>query len=87
MGTTRNFGPSEALVAPWIVDGNLTSFLNANNETLGLHDRLLLVSDSRRLPVCTVKLIVSFTSSMALPPALTTVSECIYMAKKNNCFP
>ncbi|KAG1870677.1 kinase-like domain-containing protein [Suillus subalutaceus] len=42
MGTTQDFGPSEALVAPWLVNGNLTSFLN-ENETLGLHDRLLLL--------------------------------------------
>jgi hypothetical protein len=46
MGTTRDFGPSEALVAPWIVNGNLTSFLS-QNETLGLRDRLLLVRASR----------------------------------------
>lgn len=45
MGTTRDFGPSEALVAPWIVNGNLTSFLSQNNETLGLRDRLLLLHD------------------------------------------
>ncbi|KIK34715.1 hypothetical protein CY34DRAFT_41950, partial [Suillus luteus UH-Slu-Lm8-n1] len=30
------------LVAPWIVNGNLTSFLS-KNETLGLRDRLLLL--------------------------------------------
>ncbi|KAG1870673.1 kinase-like domain-containing protein [Suillus subalutaceus] len=45
MGTTRDFGPSEALVAPWIVNGNLTSFLSQNNENLGLRDRLLLLRD------------------------------------------
>ncbi|KAG1781802.1 kinase-like domain-containing protein [Suillus placidus] len=43
MGTTQHFGPSEALVAPWIANGNLTSFLSENNETLGLRDRLLLL--------------------------------------------
>ncbi|KAG1821530.1 kinase-like domain-containing protein [Suillus subaureus] len=44
MGTTRDFGPSEALVAPWIVNGNLTTFLN-QKKTLGLRDRLLLLRD------------------------------------------
>ncbi|KAG1719022.1 kinase-like domain-containing protein [Suillus lakei] len=42
MGTARGFSRSEALVAPLIVNGNLTSFLS-QNETLGLHDRLLLL--------------------------------------------
>ncbi|KAG1750216.1 kinase-like domain-containing protein [Suillus lakei] len=45
MGTTRNFGPSEALVAPWVVNGTLTSFLNQNNESLALPDLLLLLRD------------------------------------------
>ncbi|KAG1726254.1 kinase-like domain-containing protein, partial [Suillus paluster] len=44
MGTTSDFGPSAALVAPWIVNGTLTSFLNHNNETLTLLERLFLVS-------------------------------------------
>jgi hypothetical protein len=44
MGTTSDFGPSTALVAPWMTNGTLTSFLDLNNETLTLHDRLLLVS-------------------------------------------
>ncbi|KAG2030436.1 kinase-like domain-containing protein [Suillus americanus] len=44
MGTTRRFSQSVALVAPWIVNGNLTSFLS-QNETLGLRDRLLLLRD------------------------------------------
>ncbi|KAG2347902.1 kinase-like protein [Suillus weaverae] len=52
MGTTQHFGPSEALVAPWIANGNLTSFLSENNETLGLRDRLLLVRTSSTFPVC-----------------------------------
>jgi hypothetical protein len=43
MGTTWNFGPSVALVAPWMVNGTLTSFLSQNDETLTLFDRLLLV--------------------------------------------
>ncbi|KAG1750241.1 kinase-like domain-containing protein [Suillus lakei] len=45
IGTTRDFGPSEALVAPWIVNGTLMSFLKQNNETLGLHNRLLMLHD------------------------------------------
>ncbi|KAG2347897.1 kinase-like protein [Suillus weaverae] len=45
MGTTREFGLSEAFVAPWIANGTLTSFLDHNNETLGLRDRLRLLSD------------------------------------------
>ncbi|KAG2076611.1 kinase-like protein [Suillus decipiens] len=43
MSTTKDFGPSEALVAPWIVNGDLTSFLSQNNYTLKLHDHLLLL--------------------------------------------
>ncbi|KAG2361472.1 kinase-like domain-containing protein [Suillus spraguei] len=45
MGTTQAFGPSEALVAPWIVNGDLTSFLKRNNDALELRDRLLLLRD------------------------------------------
>ncbi|KAG1887064.1 hypothetical protein F4604DRAFT_1916886 [Suillus subluteus] len=45
MGTTSEFGPSLALVAPWMANGTLTSFLDQNNETLGLRDRLLLLRD------------------------------------------
>ncbi|KAG2076583.1 kinase-like protein [Suillus decipiens] len=45
MGITRHFGRSVALVSPWMVNGNLTSFLSKNNETLGLRDRLLLLRD------------------------------------------
>ncbi|KAG2038943.1 kinase-like domain-containing protein [Suillus americanus] len=45
MGTTSDFGPSVALVAPWITNGTLTSFLHRNNQTLGLRDRLLLLRD------------------------------------------
>ncbi|KAG1726252.1 kinase-like domain-containing protein, partial [Suillus paluster] len=41
MGTTSDFGPSVALVAPWIANGTLTSFLKQNNKTLALIDRLL----------------------------------------------
>ncbi|KAG1726249.1 kinase-like domain-containing protein [Suillus paluster] len=43
MGTTRGFGSSVALVAPWIVNDTLTSFLNKYNGTLTLLDRLLLL--------------------------------------------
>ncbi|KAG0693252.1 kinase-like domain-containing protein [Suillus ampliporus] len=45
MGTTSDFGPSVALVAPWIANGTLTSFLKQNNETLALLDRLRLLHD------------------------------------------
>ncbi|KAG1750220.1 kinase-like domain-containing protein [Suillus lakei] len=45
MGTTRHFSLSEALVSPWIANGNLTSFLRQNDETLGLRNRLLLLRD------------------------------------------
>lgn len=45
MGTTEDFGPSVALIAPWMTNGTLTSFLNQNNKILGLHDRLLLLRD------------------------------------------
>ncbi|KAG1750237.1 kinase-like domain-containing protein [Suillus lakei] len=45
MGTARDFSRSVALVAPWIANGNLTSFLRRNNETLRLRDRLLLLHD------------------------------------------
>ncbi|KAG1723351.1 kinase-like domain-containing protein [Suillus paluster] len=45
MGTTRGFGSSVALVAPWIDNGTLTSFLQGNNGTLTLRDRLLLLYD------------------------------------------
>ncbi|KAG0702776.1 kinase-like domain-containing protein [Suillus ampliporus] len=45
MGTTSDFGPSMALVAPWIANGTLTSFINQHNETLALRDRLLLLRD------------------------------------------
>ncbi|KAG2131239.1 kinase-like domain-containing protein [Suillus bovinus] len=44
MGTATGFSPSEALVAPWMTNGTLTSFL-LRNKTLGLHDRLLLLRD------------------------------------------
>ncbi|KAG1852937.1 kinase-like domain-containing protein [Suillus tomentosus] len=45
LGTTRGFSRSVALLAPWIVNGNLTSFLSQNTDTLGLRDRLLLLRD------------------------------------------
>ncbi|KAG0702800.1 kinase-like domain-containing protein [Suillus ampliporus] len=45
MGTTSDFGPSVALVAPWVANGTLTSFLKQNNETLALLDRLHLLHD------------------------------------------
>ncbi|KAG1750233.1 kinase-like domain-containing protein [Suillus lakei] len=45
MGTTQDFGPSVALVAPWIANGTLTSFLQ-NSDTLEMLDRLRLVRTS-----------------------------------------
>ncbi|KAG2743554.1 kinase-like protein [Suillus brevipes Sb2] len=45
MGTASDFGDSVALVAPWMANGTLTSFLDQNNKTLRLHDRLLLLRD------------------------------------------
>ncbi|KAJ8585632.1 kinase-like protein [Rhizopogon salebrosus TDB-379] len=45
MGTTSDFGPSVALVAPWMVNGTLTSFLDQNDEILTPLDRLLLLHD------------------------------------------
>ncbi|KAG1804949.1 kinase-like domain-containing protein [Suillus plorans] len=45
MGTASDFGPSEALVAPWMTNGTLTFFLRQNNKTIKLHDRLLLLRD------------------------------------------
>ncbi|KAG1781798.1 kinase-like domain-containing protein [Suillus placidus] len=45
MGTTSDFGPSVALVAPWITNGTLTSFLKQNNDTLTLLDRMCLLHD------------------------------------------
>ncbi|KAG2076484.1 kinase-like protein [Suillus decipiens] len=45
MGTTEGFGPSVALVAPWMTNGTLTSFLDKNNETLKLGGRMLLLRD------------------------------------------
>ncbi|KAG2347896.1 kinase-like protein, partial [Suillus weaverae] len=47
MGTTSDFGPSAsvALVAPWITNGTLTSFLKQNNDTLTLLDRMCLLRD------------------------------------------
>ncbi|KAG0693254.1 kinase-like domain-containing protein [Suillus ampliporus] len=45
MGTTGDFGSSVALVAPWMVNGTLTSFLKEKSKTLALRDRLLLLRD------------------------------------------
>ncbi|OJA08608.1 hypothetical protein AZE42_12385, partial [Rhizopogon vesiculosus] len=45
MGITSDFGPSVALVAPWMVNGTLTSFLDQNGKSLTLLDRLHLLHD------------------------------------------
>ncbi|KAG2076602.1 kinase-like protein [Suillus decipiens] len=42
---TAHFGRSVALVSPWMVNGNLTSFLSKNNQTLKLCNRLCLLRD------------------------------------------
>ncbi|KAG1741464.1 kinase-like domain-containing protein [Suillus paluster] len=44
IGTTQNFGPLVASVAPWMVNGTLTLFLKKKN-TLKLRDRLRLLRD------------------------------------------
>ncbi|KAG1828757.1 kinase-like domain-containing protein, partial [Suillus subalutaceus] len=46
MGTTSDFGTSVALVAPWIANGTLTSFLKQNSDTLAVLDRMCLVRTS-----------------------------------------
>ncbi|KAG2030432.1 kinase-like domain-containing protein [Suillus americanus] len=45
MGTTSDFGPSVALVAPWIANDTLTSFLKQNSNILTLLDRMCLIRD------------------------------------------
>lgn len=45
MGTTSDFGPSVALVSPWIPNGTLTSFLKQTKNTLTLLDRMCLLRD------------------------------------------
>ncbi|KAG1726248.1 kinase-like domain-containing protein [Suillus paluster] len=71
MGITRGFGSSVALVAPWIDNGTLTSFLKRNNGILTLHDRLLLVRTSRTFPLCDIELTISWPSYMVQPLAST----------------
>ncbi|KAG1887057.1 kinase-like domain-containing protein [Suillus subluteus] len=75
MGTTSDFGPSVALVAPWMTNGTLTSFLDQNDETLVLRDRLLLVSTSNVFPICTAEFIVSHTSFVTLLLASTILDR------------
>ncbi|KAG1887181.1 kinase-like domain-containing protein, partial [Suillus subluteus] len=88
MGTTRDFGPSEALVAPWIVNGNLTSFLSQNNENLGLRDRLLLVRTSRMF---LTNVLVdgdrrAYLADFGLSGTLTQLPGMTYLAK-TGCHP
>ncbi|KAG1741463.1 kinase-like domain-containing protein [Suillus paluster] len=45
IGTAQKFGPLVASVAPWMVDGTLTSFLKEKRDTLKLRDRLRLLRD------------------------------------------
>lgn len=45
MGTTSDFGPSVALVAPWVANGTLTSFLKQNSDILTPLDRMCLLRD------------------------------------------
>ncbi|KAG2740307.1 hypothetical protein P692DRAFT_20911861, partial [Suillus brevipes Sb2] len=77
MGATSDFGPSVALVAPWMTNGTLMSFLDQNNETLRLHDRLLLVSTGHTFPLCTLKFFVSCTSFVTLLLASTIVTNVL----------
>jgi hypothetical protein len=84
MGTTSDFGPSVALVAPWMVNGTLTSFLDQNDEILTLLDRLLLVRTQNTF--CALELILWCPSSMALPLASITVSNRTHVDKKMNNF-
>jgi hypothetical protein len=86
MGTTSNFGLSVALVAPWMTNGTLTSFLDQNNETLRLHDRLLLVSTGNTFPLCTLEFIVSCTSFVTSLLASTIVGENARVQRKMNNF-
>jgi hypothetical protein len=86
MGTTSDFGPSVALVAPWMTNGTLTSFLDENNETLMLHDRLLLVSTGNMFPLCTLEFFVSCTSFVTLLLASTIVGENAHVQRKLNNF-
>ncbi|KAG1887184.1 hypothetical protein F4604DRAFT_1236354 [Suillus subluteus] len=53
MGTTSDFGPSVALVAPWVANGTLTSFLKQNSDILTLLDRMCLVRTSSTFPART----------------------------------
>jgi serine/threonine protein kinase len=50
MGTTSDFGPSVALVAPWLANGTLTAFLKQNKNNLTLLDCMYLVRASCTLP-------------------------------------
>jgi hypothetical protein len=84
MGTTSGFGPSVALVAPWMTNGTLTSFLDQNNETLGLRDRLFLVSIPNMFPLYTTEFIVSCTSFVTSLLASTIVSENVHVQRKTN---
>jgi len=43
-GTVTGFGPSRALVSPWMLNGNLMSYLNRADLSLTETDRLSLVS-------------------------------------------
>jgi len=75
MGITLDFGPSIALVSPWMDGGTLTSFLDQNRATLTLLNRLFLVRTSTMLSVCALELTLSYPSFMTSPLASITVSE------------
>ena len=42
-GTTSGFGPSPAMVCPWLDNGTLTSYLVRRNDELGIQQVLALV--------------------------------------------
>ncbi|KAG1735636.1 kinase-like domain-containing protein [Suillus paluster] len=90
MGTTRSFGPPVALVAPWIFNGTLTSFLYKKNETLTLHDCLLLVRTLRNFLDCALELInnvligsdrTAYLADFGLSETLTRSPSMTYLAK------
>jgi hypothetical protein len=82
MGTTSGFGPCVALVAPWMINGTLTSFLDQNDQILTLFDRFLLVRTQSMFPLYALEPTWSCPSSRALPLASITVSKHTHVHKK-----
>lgn len=44
LGTSMDFGPYEAMVCPWMQDGDLNRFLENSSQTLTLSQRFDIVS-------------------------------------------